>query len=173
MISRKERGKMDTNNTMPPRAQGPQAQPPVNPSNGMGPKKTDLYEAISKDDEEIIVKTKKKNQSPLMGSMVWFMKLTFYIDAVRRNHGSFFHVLGCIWAAFMGFIYLGGLITLFLSFYARARLPLYLEDFFTRHHLKYDSLKMADYSLTQIHVVNLHDDANKYIIPIFFVFSQP
>ena len=157
---------MDTNNAMPPRAPtSPQAQPPVNPSMSMGNKNTDLYEAISRDDEEVVVTPKKKRPSPFMGSVVLFMKVTFYLDSVRRAHESFFHFLGGLWAGFMGLLYLGGLVTLFLSFYARARLPLYLENFFSNHNLKYDSLKMADYSLSRIQVVNLHDDANKYVIP--------
>ena len=45
------------------------------------------------------------------------------------------------------------------------RLPLELENFFESHHLKYESLKMADYSLSKINVFNLHDDEGKYLIP--------
>ncbi|MGN0919532.1 MAG: hypothetical protein ACI4OR_02080 [Alphaproteobacteria bacterium] len=162
---------MDMNNMPPHAPKSAQAQPPTNPSTNVGSKNTDLYSAIAKDDEEIIMTPKKKRQSPFMGLVVLFMKVTFYFDSVRRTHESFFHFLGGLWAGFMGLIYLGGLITLFLSIYARARLPLYLENFFESHNLKYDSLKMADYSLSRIKVTNLHDEGNQYVIPQLNVHS--
>ncbi len=155
---------MDTNG-MPPRAPISTQPPVTGASVGSGSKNTDLYNAIAKDDEEIVVTPKKKKQSPFMGLVVLFMKITFYFDSVRRTHESFFHFLSGVWAGFMGLIYLGGAITLFLSIYARARLPLYLENFFEDHNLKYDSLKIADYSLSRIRVTNLHDAENRYVIP--------
>ncbi len=155
---------MDTNNTQQPRSTVP-GQPPVNPSLQADAKQTDLYSAIAKNDEEIVVVPKKKKQSPFMGLVVLFMKVTFYFDSVKRSNENLFHLLGGLWAGFMSLIYLGGLVTLFLSIYARARLPLYLETFFSDHHLKYDSLKMADYSLSRIDVTNLHDDENRYVVP--------
>ena len=161
---------MDTDNTQQSRSTV-SGKPPVNPSLQADAKQTDLYSAIAKDDEEVIVVPKKKRQSPFMGLVVLFMKVTFYFDSVRRSHESFFHFLGGIWAGFMGLIYLGGVVTLFLSIYARARLPLYLENFFESHNLKYDSLKMADYSLSRIKITNLHDEQNRYVIPQLNVHS--
>ncbi len=152
---------MDTNRAMPP-------QKPDQPrtSSVHSGTDTDLYRAIVGEikEEEILAPPKKK-QTIIMSAVVLFMKVTFYFDSVRRSNEGLFHFLGGLWAGFMGLIYLGGLVTLFLSVYARARLPLYLESFFSDHHLKYDSLKMADYSLSRIKVTNLHDDENKYVVP--------
>ena len=155
---------MDTNNSTPQRSTVP-GQPPVDPSLEADVKKTDLYSAIAKNDEEVVVAPKKKRQSPFMFLVVSFMKATFYFDSMRRSNESLFHLLGGIWAGFMALLYLGGVVTLFLSLYARARLPLYLESFFEEYHLKYDTLKMADFSLAQIKVTNLHDEENRYIVP--------
>ena len=124
---------MDTNNSTPQRSTVP-GQPPVDPSLEADVKKTDLYSAIAKNDEEVVVAPKKKRQSPFMFLVVSFMKVTFYFDSMRRSNESLFHLLGGIWAGFMALLYLGGVVTLFLSIYARARLPLYLENFFEEHH---------------------------------------
>lgn len=158
---------MDTNNL---KSSQPYAQPP-SIANGGRPE-TDLYKEIAKNDEEIVVvPTAKKRQLPFMGLVVLFMKITFYFDSVRRTNESLFNLLGGIWRGFMFLIYLGGIATLFMSIYARMKLPLELENFFESHNLKYDSLKMADFSLSRINVSNLHDVENKYVIPSLNVHS--
>ena len=153
---------MNNSATPPQNPNYAQTQAPAAPNSGNG----DLYDEITKEDEEVVsTPIKKKRQTPFMFLVVCFMKITFYFDSVKRSHESFFHFLSGIWAGFMALIYLGGIITLFLSIYARMRLPLELENFFESHNLKYESLKMADYSLSKINVFNLHDDEGKYLIP--------
>lgn len=155
---------MDTNRAMPPQSPSQQGK-----QGGSAPpegKNTDLYTAIVGEvkEEEILAPIKKK-QPFMMSLVVLFMKTTFYFDSVRRTNESFFNFLGGIWHGFMFLIYVGGLSMLCMSIYARMKLPLELENFFESHNLKYDSLKMADYSLSRILVINLHDEKNQYVIP--------
>ena len=159
---------MDTNRAMPPQKLD---QPRT--SSAHGGMDTDLYKAIVGEvkEDEILASPKKKKQTVVMSAVVLFMKITFYFDSVRRTNESLFTFLSGLWRGVMFLIYLGGIATLFLSIYARMRLPLELENFFESHNLKYDSLKMADYSLSQINVFNLHDAEDKYVIPELNVHS--
>ena len=148
------------------------AQPSPNGPVFKASQNTDLYDAITKEDDEIFrTSTKKKKNSPFMSLVVFFMKVTFYFDSQKRTYESLFHFLGGIWTGFMALIYLGGIVALFLVIYSRMRLPLYLENFFDDHHLKYDSLKIVDYSLSKIEIRGLHDNENIYKIPLLIVNS--
>ena len=163
---------MDTNNAMPPKNPS-QQQTGSGPAMSNGAKNMDLYNAIVGEvqEEEILAPQKKKRPTVVMSTVVWFMKLTFYFDSIKRNHETLFHFFGGIWTGIMAILYTSGVIALFLSIYARARLPLYLENFFDKYNLKYEKLKMMDYSLSKINVVNLHDGGNKYIVPQLVIHS--
>ena len=125
----------------------------------------DLYAAITAEDTPIVVEKEKKHVSPMMAMVIKFMKLTFWMDLTRRSNESTFHTIAFVWHAFMAMLYICGGVTLFLCLTSFVHLPLKLETFFNQHDVKFDKLEMADYSLTQIDIENLHDEKNTYQIP--------
>ncbi len=155
--------------------QSPRPQQSVSPLNptpvDTGNKSGDLYAAITAEDEAPVVEQKKKKESPFMAMVVAFMRVTFWMDLTRRSNEGAFRVLALIWHTWMAILYVSGLLTLFLCLTSFVELPLKLENFFKEHNIQYDSLKMVDYSLSQINIVNLHDTQNLYQVPDIRVHS--
>lgn len=161
---------MDPNQAMPPSApvQNSAPQPAANPmpQGGAQPHHTnnDLYAQITAEDEEIVVVPKKKT-TPVISAVTVFMKLTFWVDELRRSHERFFILLHTLWACFMGVLYLSGIIMLWLSVFSFMQLPVHLEKYLSERGIQYDSLEMADYSFSKVNIINLRDKDNTYTIP--------
>lgn len=146
--------------------QNPPAGAPNNPA-----RSGDLYAAITAEDEAPVEVKEKKHTSPFMALVVAFMKLTFWLDLTRRSNENVFKILKGIWGCFIGLLYLSGIITLFLCLVTFIRLPAQLENFFDDQNIKYSSLEMVDYSLSQIDIKDLHDENNTYQVPLIHIRS--
>ena len=135
---------MDPNQPIPPSPsapqQGPSGMPPMAgaPQGHRTNNPNDLYAQITAEDEEVVVAPKKKT-TPIISIVAVFMKITFWVDELRRSHERFFILLRTIWACFMGVLYSAGLITLFLSVFSFMQLPVYLERYFSERGIQYDS----------------------------------
>ena len=121
-----------------------------------------LYAQITAEDNVQSAQPKKPKASLFVQSAVQLMKITFYIDSVKRTHEALFLALSAIWAVFMFCIYLGGTLTLLFGVYHLMQLPLVIEGQLKERGLEFDKIEMTDYALNRIEVANLRDKKGRY-----------
>ena len=158
------------NNAQPPMANQQPTEQSVGPGSTPNPNvghDSDLYAQIAGQDVEAPV-VKKKRPSILMSVVTGFMRLTMYIDSLKRSHEPFFHFMGMLWAFFMGMLYLSGILVLLAAIYNRLQMPILLEDQLRVRNIDFES---ADYSMDRIIVHNLKDKNGAYTVDTLVVYS--
>lgn len=142
------------------------AQPPSSTGAPVG-QDSDLYAQIAGEDAEAQV-VKKKNRSLVLTIVAAFMRVTLYVDSLRRTHEPVFHLLGAIWTLFMALLYCSGILMLGFSIYNRLQLPIYLEDQLRLRNVQFES---ADYGMDRVIVRQLRDSENMYTVDNMIIYS--
>ncbi len=152
------------NNAQPPSAPTGTSEAGLPPASGQD---SELYNQIAGQDLDPQV-VKKKNKSLLMSLMVQVMRLTLWIDSVKRTHERAFRFMGGVWALCMAIIYFSGVLVLVFALYNRMQLPIYLEDQMHARDIQFES---AEYSMDRIVVRDLKDKSGTYTVDTMIIYS--
>lgn len=121
-----------------------------------------LSQIVAEEDKE--EKQKKQKHSLFIMIFVKLMRLTFYLDAVRRKYEKVFLVLNAVYAVFMGVLYLGGITALCVLLYSYSQFPYYVEAYFRDNKIEVKNLTVDKYDFSKIELKNLTDSKGSYRI---------
>ena len=129
---------------------------------------SELYNQIAAQDVAAPPPPKPKMKSPLVALMAAIMRLTLWVDSVKRTNQRFFAFLANVWACCMGVVYLSGILVLVFAIHNRLQLPIYLEDELKARNVQFET---AEYSMDRIVVHNLKDKEGLYSVDTLIVNS--
>ncbi len=131
------------------------------------PQNSELYRQISREDE--VRPEEKKKQRPLVVTILaGLMRLTLYLDSLRRSNELLFRKLNIFWGILMSILYLSGILMICFSLYNRLQLPLYLEDQLKARGIQFES---ADYDMDRIEVHQLKGPNGQYTVDTLIAYT--
>ena len=131
----------------------------------------DLLSQISAPDEEFSKGAKKKHRSISIDFAVFFMKVTFAFDEIKRKYRFFFSFLGWLWACFMVLVYIGGLGMLVLLGYSYLTFPDAVQKTLVSQGIVTKGYEVANMSLSRIELKKLEDKDGTYSINKMIIHS--
>ncbi|MBR5130346.1 MAG: YdbH domain-containing protein [Alphaproteobacteria bacterium] len=132
----------------------------------------DLLSQISAQDEIASESPKKKkHRSISIDLAVFFMKLTFAFDEIKRKYSFLFSFLGGVWAVFMGLVYLGGFLMVGLLVHSYASFPDKVRETLVAQGIITKGYDVESMSLSKVELKNLEDKDGTYSIKKMVIHS--
>lgn len=122
----------------------------------------ELYAQIAAGDE-IQVQTKRRS-SLIMSIVIFYMRMTLEVDALKRDYQKLFRTIGWVWSGIMSVIYLCGLTMFTILLVSYMRFPDYVREQLEKNDILYDKMEIPGYIISRVKIINLHDKQDIYKI---------
>lgn len=138
------------------------------PSNGQDEdeKPIDLLSIISAEDKKNEKDQKKKVRKEISFSKmftIFMMRATIKWAEIQHRYSAIFSTLKLVWCLLIAFVYIGGIVSLFVLIYSYLNYPRYVSDYLKKSGIE-ATWDMNEYSLSRIELKNLKSKDGSYSI---------